>query len=171
VAFGAGVSDIATGGRCALLGEPRVVATHIVPKTGVTAVSKGGRVWLHYATKAKAEETIALEPESLETVEGETPPPAETLEGPADRVEISLNDGRRLIAWTQGSVYSGLKVQAAYLATDGSTEGIVDLGYQGSAIGDPAVAVTSAGNGVVAFIESNGAGFQLVATRVSCKTR
>ena len=44
----------------------------------------------------------------------------------------------------------------------------VDLGYQGSAVGDPAVAVTSSGSGVVAFIESNGTGFQLVAMRVSC---
>jgi hypothetical protein len=58
----------------------------------------------------------------------------------------------------------------ATLGPDGTTEVAIDFGYEGSAVGQPAVAVTRAGNGVVAFIESNGAGFQLVVTHVTCVT-
>lgn len=171
VAFGASASDVAAVPapvRCSLEGEPRVVATHVAPRAGVKAISKGGQVWLHYATRAKADTTVALAPESLETVAGAVPPPAEMLDRPADSVAMDMEGGRRLVAWTQGSADSGKNVYATSVGADGSTDQPVDLGYQGSAIGDPAVAVTSAGDGVVAFIESNGKGFQLVATRVSC---
>lgn len=168
VAFGAAASDIAsvstgvdTGARCALHGEPRVVATRVSPTAGVKATSMAYRVWLHYGTT-----TVALAPESLEVVADHVPPPREVLDRPAHSVEVATEDGRRLVAWTQGEVFAGNDVRTA--STGLASSDPVDLGYQGSAVGDPAVAVTSSGDGVVAFIESNGAGFQLVAMRVSC---
>jgi hypothetical protein len=42
--------------------------------------------------------------------------------------------------------------------------------HDGSAVGTPALAVGSSGRGVLAFIESNGHGFQLVAAPVDCST-
>ena len=70
------------------------------------------------------------------------------------------------MAWTEGSLETGYRVRATILSLDGSTSAPTDLGDQGSAIGQPVVAVTPAGDGVVAFIESNDDGFQLVVKRV-----
>jgi len=166
VAFAAPASDIGTGVQCALQGEPRIVATRVLPTAGVKATSMAYRVWLHYGTKANADTTVAIAPESLETVTDHVPPPPEVLDRPAHGVEVATEDGRRLVAWTQGEVFRGSDVQTASTGLGSSDP--VDLGYQGRAVGEPAVAITSAGSGVVAFIESNGTGFQLVAMRVSC---
>ena len=62
-------------------------------------------------------------------------------------------------------------MKLATATDDGSPSNAVDLGYEGSAIGAPALAATPEGKGVVAFIESNGTGFHLVVTRVSCGDR
>jgi hypothetical protein len=174
VAFGASASDIASVGtnggtrvQCALQGEPRVVATRVSPTAGVKATSMAYRVWLHYGTKAHADTTVAIAPESLEIVADHVPPPPAALDRPAHSVEVATEDGRHLVAWTQGEVFPGSNDVRTASTGLGSSDP-VDLGYQGSAVGDPAVAVTSAGSGVVAFIESNGEGFQLVAMRVSC---
>ena len=168
VAFGASASDIAsvgtsvdTGAWCALHGEPRVVATRVSPTAGLKATSMAYRVWLHYGTT-----TVAISPESLDVVADQVPPPREVLDRPGHSVEVATEDGRRLVAWTQGEVFRGNDVRTA--STGLASSDPVDLGYQGRAVGDPAVAVTSSGEGVVAFIESNGTGFQLVAMRVSC---
>lgn len=168
LAFGASASDVAsvspavqTGAQCALRGEPRVIATHVSPTAGLKATSMAYRVWLHYGTT-----TVALAPESLEVVADHVPPPREVLDRPGHSVEIGTEDGRHLVAWTQGEVFGRSDVRAA--STGLASSDPVNLGYEGHAVGDPAVAVTSSGDGVVAFIESNGAGFQLVAMRVSC---
>jgi hypothetical protein len=124
------------------------------------------RVWLHYGTKAKGDTTVAIAPESLEIVADRVAPPPRALDRPAHSVEVATEDGRHLVAWTQGDVFPGNDVRTASMGLGSSDP--VDLGYQGNAVGDPAVAVTSAGSGVVAFIESTGTGFQLVAMRVSC---
>jgi hypothetical protein len=42
------------------------------------------------------------------------------------------------------------------------------VGYEGALIGRPAVAVNEEGQGVLAFVESNDGGFQVVATRLVC---
>jgi len=172
VAFAASQSDIAAVGtagpgmRCALQGEPRIVATRVSPAAGVKATSWGYRVWLHYATKAKTDANVAIAPESLQTVADNVPPPAQVLDRPADSVELATEDGHHVVAWTQGAA---LSVKDDPTASSGlGNSDAVDLGYQGHAVGDPAVAVTSAGSGVVAFIESKGTGYQLVAMRVSC---
>jgi hypothetical protein len=173
VAFGASASDVAsvgTGMRCALQGEPRVVATRVSPTTGVQATSMAYRVWLHYGTKANADTTVAIAPESLEVVADHVPPPPAALDRPAHSVEVATEDGRHLVAWTQGEVFPRSNDVRTASTGLGSSDP-VDLGYQGNAVGDPAVAVTSSGNGVVAFIESNGTGFQLVAMRVSCSAQ
>ena len=173
VAFAASSSDVASVGtgvstrvQCALQGEPRVVATRVSPTAGVKATSMAYRVWLHYGTNAKGDTTVAIAPESLQTVADDVPPPHGVLDRPAHSVEVATEDGRHLVAWTQGDAFPGNDVRTASTGLGSSDP--VDLGYQGSAIGDPAVAVTSSGSGVVAFIESNGTGFQLVAMRVSC---
>ena len=87
-------------------------------------------------------------------------------------VELGLPGGRRLVAWTAGSLDDGLRVKAVTVNENGSAAGPeIDLGYEGSAIGRPAVALDATGQGALAFVESNGAGFQLVVTHVSCAAR
>lgn len=166
VAFAASATDISQS--CTPDGMPRVLATHIVPTKGVQAVAEGATVGLRFATTGDPRVAVALDPESLQILGRETAP-AETAPG-ASRgpVQVELPDHRSLVAWTEGTVETGLRVRAATLTADGASEAPFDLGYEGSAVGQPAVAVTRAGNGVIAFIESNGAGFHLVVTHLTC---
>ena len=167
LAFAASASDLAQ--TCTPDGT-KVIATHVVPKAGVSAVAKGDRLGLRFATTANPDVAVALDPGSLEILAGETAPATAAPGASRGSVQVELTGGRRLVAWTEGSVEAGWSTRVATVAADGSSEAAVDFGYQGSAVGQPAVAVTRAGNGVVAFIESNGAGFQLVVTHVTCAT-
>jgi hypothetical protein len=164
--FAASPSDIAQS--CTPDGT-QVIATHVVPKAGISAVAQGDRIGLRFATTANPHVALALDPGTLEVLAGE-PAPAAAAPSPAQGpVQVELTGHRSLVAWTEGSVEGGWRTRVATVAADGSSEA-VDFGYEGSAVGQPAVAVTRAGNGVVAFIESNGAGFQLVVTHVTCAT-
>ena len=145
VAFGAGASDIQA---CTADGT-QVLATHVVPKAGVA---------------------VALDPGTLQILAGETPPVETASSGSRGPAQTELPDHRRLVAWTEGSIETGMRVRASTLSPDGSADASLDLRVEGSAVGQPAVAVTHAGNGVIAFIESNDDGFQLVVTHVTCAT-
>jgi hypothetical protein len=124
-------------------------------------------VSLHFSTTALPSVDVEVDPASLKVVSRETvnvPPPA-TSRGP---LEVRLEDGRGLFAWTDGSTYDGMHVVAQGFS--GASLGApVDLGHEGSAIGQPAAALTSGGQGVLAFIESNDAGFHLVVTKLACR--
>jgi len=170
VGFAATTTDLSSG--CALEGMPRVIATHVAPKAGVTATEANGHVWLRFATTRNPGVTLAIEPESLEVQEvGELPPPANPAPKSGQPVAVDLEDHHRIVAWTEGSAEQGLSVKLATVTDDGTPSNAVDLGYEGSAIGTPALAANPEGKGVVAFIESTGAGFHLVATRVTCGGR
>ncbi|HTQ41728.1 MAG TPA: hypothetical protein VMI75_03155 [Polyangiaceae bacterium] len=170
VGFAATTTDLSSG--CSLEGMPRVIATHVAPKAGVTATSAGGHVWLRFATTRNPGATVAIDPESLEVEDAADPAPlaAPTLQR-GQLMGVDLEDHHRIVAWTEGSAEQGLSVKLATVTDDGSPSNAIDLGYEGSAIGTPALAATPEGKGVVAFIESTGAGFHLVATRVTCGGR
>lgn len=167
LAFATAASDVAQS--CTPDGT-QVIATHVVPAAGVSAVASGDRIGLRFATTGNPRVGLALDPGTLQIVGGETPPVESTPSASRGPVQVELTGGRRLVAWNEGSVETGWRTHVATLTADGASEAPVDFGYQGSAVGQPAVAVTRAGNGVVAFIESNGAGFQLVVTHVTCAT-
>lgn len=169
VGFAATTTDLSGG--CALEGMPRVIATHVAPKAGVTATSAGGHVWLRFATTRDPSVTVAIDPESLEVEDVGEPPPASAAPKAGQPVAVDLRDHQRLVAWTEGNAEQGISVKLATATDDGSPSSAIDLGYEGSAIGAPALATTPDGKGVVAFIESNGAGFHLVVTRVTCGGR
>jgi hypothetical protein len=170
VGFAATTSDLSSG--CALEGMPRVIATHVAPKAGVTATEAGGHVWLRFATTRNPGVTVAIDPESLEVVDaGDAAPVAAPALQRGQLMGVDLEDHHRIVAWTEGSAERGLSVKVATETDDGTPSNAIDLGYEGSAIGTPALAATPEGKGVVAFIESTGAGFHLVATRVTCGGR
>lgn len=166
VAFGATTSDVPSG--CSPEGTPRVIAKHVTPAAGVTATADGSHVWLRFATTKSPRVLEQLDTGTLETsTDGQAAPPESGAStGP---VVLSLADNRRFVAWTDGTLEQGMHVKAVTIDPDGVSVGQgIDLGYEGSAIGRPAVAIARSGRGVLAFIESNGAGFQVVATRVTC---
>ena len=146
--------------------ETHVVATHVVPKGGVRVVADGDRLGLRFATAGNHGVALALDPVTLQVLGGETPPVETPSSAAPARQHIELPDHRRLVAWTEGSLETGYRVRATVLSLDGSIAVPTDLGDEGSVVGQPAVAVTPAGDGVVAFIESNDDGFQLVVRRV-----
>jgi hypothetical protein len=167
VAFGAARSDVEAG--CSLDGMPRVVATHLIPKAGVTASVGAGRVWLRFATTRDPRVLVAIDPETLEVVTDATPPVETAQDRTQGPVVVDLQDHRRLVAWTEGSLSDGLHVRAVTVGDEGNAMGEpIDLGFEGSVVGRPAVAFTENGKGVLAFIESNDVGFQLVVTRSAC---
>ena len=166
VAFGASTSDVQS---CTADGT-QVIATHVVPKAGVTAVAEGARIGLRFATMGNPHVAVALDPGTLQILGGETPPVETAYSGSQGPVQTELPDHRRLVAWTEGSLEGGMRVRASTLSPDGSSDAPLDLRFVGSAVGRPAVAVTRAGNGVVAFIESSDDGFQLVVTHLTCAT-
>jgi hypothetical protein len=165
VAFEAPISDLPSG--CTPEGMPRVIAKHVAPQAGLTAAADGSHVWLRFATTKAPRVVERLDVDSLETTtDSAAPPESGATSGP---LVLSLPDHRRFVAWTDGTLEKGMHVRGVTVAPDGVSVGqSIDLGFEGSAIGRPAVAVTPSGHGVLAFIESNGAGFQVVATRVSC---
>ncbi len=174
VAFAAAESDLSP--VCTLEGMPRVLATHVMPMAGVSAESDGRAVWLRFATKGDPRAALAIDVATLDVMdEGGAAPadpvaPAAARRVPGGAVAVALRNGRSLVAWTDGSAYEGMRVRGITLASDGAATGTpIDLGYEGSAIGRPALAMTPSGRGVLAFEESNGAGFHLVAARVVCR--
>jgi hypothetical protein len=151
-------------------GTTQVIATHVVPKAGVSLVADGDRIGLRYATEANPRVTVALDPASLQIVGGETSPAGAPSSLPPGPASAELADHGHLVAWTEGSLETGFRVRATTVAPDGSSDTPVRVASEGSAVGQPVVAVTGTGTGVVAFIESNGDGFQLVVKRVDCAT-
>ena len=86
-------------------------------------------------------------------------------------VVARVDSNRSLLAWTEGSIYGGMDVRVATVGSDGGPIGDpLVVPHDGSAIGQPALAVASSGHGVVAFIESNDHGFQLVAASLDCSS-
>jgi len=176
VAFAASDSDVTPA--CALEGTPQVIAAHVNPMVGVTAEADGSRVWLRFATRSDPRAALSMNPATLEVEDEDGAAPREAVRaaaGPApDRIPsgpiaVGIEGGRHLVAWMEGSTYAGRRVHAVTLAESGSPVGApIDLGFEGSAIGRPAVAVTSSGRGVLAFEESNGAGSHLVVARIVC---
>lgn len=167
LAFATGVD---TAGSCVLAGMPRILATHVIPRPGVRAEVAGRTVLLRFARRGEPRAALAIDPDSLDVVDAEGIADGVQAAPPAQGATwVSGEDHHIFAAWTDGSVYEGLHVVAQTIDMAGVPAGPrSELGYEGSAIGLPAVAVDAAGRGVLAFIESNGSGFHLVATRVVC---
>jgi len=96
-------------------------------------------------------------------------PPAGGTGGPAMSPAIaSLPQKGFLLIWSEGPP-AGRRVRAVALAGSGKTNGpAIDLSSAGANAGQAQAAVASSGKGVVAFLQSAGSGFELVATPIAC---
>jgi hypothetical protein len=80
----------------------------------------------------------------------------------------SLSGGRFLLVWTEGPA-AGHDVRALTLARDGvPIGGPLVLSNPGVNAGQGQAAIAASGKGVVAFLESSGSGFQVMATPIAC---
>jgi hypothetical protein len=85
------------------------------------------------------------------------------------RAAARVDAERTVVARTVGSVYTGLDVQVSTLGRAGRALGApVLIANGGSVLGEPVVAFTPSGRGVVAYLESSEHGFQLVAASLAC---
>jgi hypothetical protein len=168
LAFAATATDIAPGG-CAI-GSPRVLAQKAAPPAGVSARAESQAAWIAFGPTAVERVALKVDPVSLGVVETITDgDAAPTSIAHGDGVFAWLDGGRSIRAWTEGSTESGHRVRVQTLDRTGEPlDAPVALQGEGSAVGAPAVAVDPSGRGVVAFIESNGHGFQLVAAPLDC---
>jgi hypothetical protein len=96
-------------------------------------------------------------------------PPAGGNGGPVMSPAIApLPQKGFLLVWSEGPP-AGRRVRAAALAGSGKTAGpAIDLSSSGANAGQAQAAVASSGRGVVAFLQSAGSGFELVATPITC---
>jgi hypothetical protein len=80
----------------------------------------------------------------------------------------ALPGGRFLLVWTEGPL-SGHDVRALTLGPDGAPIGApLTVSTPSVNAGQGQAAVTASGAGVVAFLQTGGSGFEVVATPVSC---
>jgi hypothetical protein len=80
----------------------------------------------------------------------------------------ALPGNRFLLVWTEGPP-SGHDVRALTLGPDGKAVGAaLVLSNPGVNGGQAQAAVTRQGQGVVAFLETGGSGYQVVATPIAC---
>lgn len=166
VAFSASRSDVDQA--CSIAGMPRVIATRVMPMRGITAAVSDGNVWLRFATVHDPRVLLAIDPETLDVVTDATLPGEVAPTATRGAVEIQLQDHGLVFAWTEGSLNDGRHVKAVSVSDEETARGADGLGFEGSAVGRPAVAFEANGKGVLAFIESNETGFQVVVTRASC---
>jgi hypothetical protein len=96
-------------------------------------------------------------------------PPAGGNGGPAMSPAITpLPQKGFLLVWSEGPP-AGRRVRAVPLAGSGKTVGpAIDLSDSGANAGQAQAAVASSGRGVVAFLQSAGSRFELVATPITC---
>jgi hypothetical protein len=130
---------------------------------------------------------LALDPQSLEELGvAESMPPApaskddlaragrvaETSDrGPSQGpVFVQVDSQRSVLAWTDGSIYAGMDVHVMTVGHDGiPLSAPITIAHEGSAMGQPAVAVGTSGRGVVAFLDSGDRGFRVVAASLDCR--
>jgi len=173
---------------CVVDGSPRVVAAKAAPRAGVEAAADSSHIRLRFATRGSAPYVaLALDPQSLEELgmtesmpfapasKDDLARPGGAAE-PSDRgasrgpVVASVDSERSVLVWTDGSVYAGMDVHVMTVGPDGAPlSAPVTIPHEGSAIGQPAVAVTSSGRGIVAFLDSGDRGFRVVAVSLDCR--
>jgi hypothetical protein len=169
---------------CTIEGRPRVIADKVAP-AGVDAATDDSRVWLRLGERVHRPLVVALDPGSLDVVPGvwqapgadaeEALLPTSWQQGSTDtsaargnRSAVRVDGDRWLVAWTDGSVENGYQVRFATVSSRGDFLGGGEFKRDGSAISAPAASIGPSGRGVLAFIESNGRGFQLVAASLDC---
>jgi hypothetical protein len=137
------------------------------------ALSAGG-VMVAWSDRASSDEPWRLRWTRFDA--GGTPSAPETFTPPAggkgeQAMSPSLSalpGGRFLFVWTEGPA-SGHDVRALTLGPDGQPIGApLTISNAGVNAGQGQAAVTATGQGVVAFLESGGSGFQVVATPIAC---
>jgi hypothetical protein len=172
---------------CVINGSPRVVAAKATPRAGVQAAADASHIRLRFSTQANAPYVaLALDPQSLEELGvAESMPLAPASEDdlaragrvaePSDRgarqgpIIVPVDSQRSIFAWTDGSAYAGMDVQVMTVGHDGvPLSAPVRIPHEGSAMGQPAVAVASSGRGIVAFLDSSDRGFRVVAVSLDC---
>jgi hypothetical protein len=96
------------------------------------------------------------------------PPPGGKGEQAMSPSLAALPGGRFLLVWTEGPA-SGHDVRALTFGPDGKVLGApLVISTAGVNAGQGQAVVTTSGQGVVAFLESGGSGFQVVATPIAC---
>ena len=137
------------------------------------ALSAGG-VMVAWSDRASSDEPWRLRWTRFDA--GGTPSAPETFTPPAggkgeQAMSPSLSalpGGRFLFVWTEGPA-SGHDVRALTFGPDGKPIGApLVISNAGVNAGQGQAAVTASGQGVVAFLESGGNGFQVVATPIAC---
>jgi hypothetical protein len=145
------------------------------PAVGSPAIAIGGGVVMAaWSDRASSDEPWKLRWTHFDA--GGAPTASDTFHPPAggkgeqamSPALTALPGGRFLLAWTEGPM-SGHDVRALTLSSDGKVLGApLVISNPGINAGQAQVAVAGSGQGVAAFLETGGNGFQIVATPITC---
>ena len=167
LAFAATDTDITPGG-CAI-GSPHVLSKKAAPPVGVTARAESRVAWIAFGPTAQERVVLKVDPVSLGVFETFADAAEPSSIGHGDAVFAWIDGGRSIRAWTEGSTETSHRVRVQTFDRAGEPlDAPVALQNEGSAVGAPALAMDPSGRGVLAFIESNGHGFELVAAPLDC---
>jgi hypothetical protein len=145
---------------CVIDGLPRVVAAKAIPRAGLEAAADASHIRLRFATQGNTPYVaLVLDPQSLEELGvAESMPPAPQSKNELARagrvaeasdrgagqgpVIVPVDSARSVLAWTDGSIYAGMDVHVMTVGHDGvPLSAPVTIPHEGSAIGQPAVAI------------------------------
>jgi hypothetical protein len=144
------------------------------PSVGSPAIaSTGGGVLVTWADRTSSDGPWQLRWAHFKV--GESPEPHTFTPPPGGKGEQAMSPGVAvvpgggfLLVWTEGPA-SAHEVRAVTLLADGSPVGrALDVSTGGTNAGQGQAAIAAGGRGVVAFLESNGDGFRVVATPIAC---
>jgi hypothetical protein len=180
---------------CRVVGPSQVVASGAFVPAGVEAGLEDGRVTIRFARR-KAQCRVAsipggpgadegpancprANPDLFATGSDVRPPyagPGVAFLGfPLDghRPSLEQSGGKRLLTWVDGDAVGGHSLHGQAVAGSGKAAGpTLDLSPTDvSVIGRPSVVISPDGRGVVAFLASNGQGFDVRATPIACESR
>jgi hypothetical protein len=145
----------------ASIGSPSIAAngdtTIVVWADRATASDPWGLRWVRFANAARPGEPVSF-----------LPPAGGKGENAMSPGITALSDGRFLLVWTEGPA-SGHEVRALTLTPEGQPIGApLAISGDGSNAGQGQAAVNAAGRGVVGFLRSRGATFEVAATSIVC---
>jgi hypothetical protein len=129
-------------------------------------VADASRVWIRFTRDGeRVSQPVDVTTPDLADVVGYDPPSGARPSWYRGPVELTTGEGKTTTAWTEGSPNDGIPPEAIAAHRGGAA---LLLGFKGAAKGRIAMAVDEAGQGAVAFLESNERETHVVVGGVRC---
>jgi hypothetical protein len=159
-------SKIRRGVPSMLIGDARVVGSHVDPMGPLQVSSEAGGVAIRYTGPGRSRLQARLAPTSLEPVSAAEDRAAAKEAAPSrDATRVLLDNGHFVVFWTRGSVETGYRALAQSFKQDGSPCGapVLISPADMDVVGSPRAVATDGSHVVATFAGSTDGSFQVLA--------